>query len=178
MNAVKGIVYKVVDKREPSKILYVGSTVMTLAQRWYKHKSEAKTSNSKWNTYLREQGEEHFQILPLMGLECETIEDLRKLEEVYRKGIQPLYNDQLCHQSDEEYKEYHAEYRQENKEEIAKKKAKKNICECGCETSHQHQARHRKSEKHKNCLTIRPRFKARMAREAFLTALRQRIQTD
>ena len=116
------------DKREPDVILYVGSTVQPLARRWSLHKSRAKhLHKKKWGkkfaTYLREQGVEHFQILPLMGIECETKEDLRKLEEVFRKKNDPEFNSIRCHLTKDEQKEYQrvntAGWYQRNKQQVA-----------------------------------------------------------
>ena len=169
---ITGLVYKVVDVCESDKILYVGSTEKTLARRWYVHKSDAKRRTTKWYTYLREQGAEHFQILPLERLDCETREDLFKLEEVYSKAIQPPFNMIRCHRTDEEEKEYQAKYHKENKEKLLVQRAKYNservICDCGCEVTRGGLTRHRKNKLHKKCMSLKF-VRANLARGAFLT---------
>jgi hypothetical protein len=119
---ISGTVYKLVDTRVPEEVLYVGSTETSLNQRWSTHKSDAKRYNSNVNTYLRDQGIDHFELVSLERGSFKDTAALREREEEYRVKLNPTLNSNTCSTglaglglSKAEYKK---QYNAENKDKI------------------------------------------------------------
>ena len=145
---IKGCVYKIIDVRKPEEILYIGSTG-NFKTRWNAHVQKSKKDNSAWNTFLREHGPEHFKMVGLMSIECETKHDLRKLEEVFRKQINPPYNTIRCWVKNQTIQEWNKEYYAKNNEKINNIRKVFITCECGREIKKWNIAKHRKTNLHK-----------------------------
>jgi hypothetical protein len=186
---ISGTVYKLVDKRVPEVVLYVGSTETSLKIRWSRHKKHAKVRTTKINTYLREQGVEHFELVSLEHGLFKDIAALREREEEYRVKLNPTLNSQKCFTGLTEA-EYHKQYNKqhyaenkdeikkhyvENREKILKRKNETLTCDvCDGTTTRSHKARHERSEKHAKAV-VAPFVRATLGRAAFLAKLAKRI---
>jgi hypothetical protein len=122
---LSGIVYKLVDKRVPEVVLYVGSTEQSLSERWRLHKCDAIRSTSKINTYLNEQGVDHFELVLLERGSFKDTAALREREEEYRVKLNPTLNSNKC-STGLTKAEYKKQYYAENKDEIIAKQKQYN----------------------------------------------------
>ena len=90
---IDGIVYKIVDKRTPDVVVYVGSTTLLINERWKTHKYASKFKVSDLYKHIRNAGGiEHFQIVVLESGEYKDKKALRAVEETYRVKLQALTN--------------------------------------------------------------------------------------
>ena len=142
---------------------------MPLAERMRLHKTTRKCT--KWGQYVRAHGIEHFEIAPLMGIECEATEDLRKLEEQFRKQINPEFNTIKCWRSKGERvaynRMYHRKHHEDNRAEKLVTNREKVQCECNLTLSRSSLSVHRKRKPHKRCMSLKF-LKAHLARRVFL----------
>jgi hypothetical protein len=184
---ISGTVYKLLDKRVPEEVLYVGSTVQSLKTRWIRHKHDSKSPQSKLYTHLRDQGVEHFE---LVSLEREMFKDkdaLREREEEYRVKLKPTLNTIKCFTglaglglTEAEYqKQYRAankdeiratkkQYYAKNKDELNKRASEPLTCDvCGSSKTRSHKAEHERTKKHAAAV-VAPFVRARFGRAAFL----------
>jgi ribosomal protein L44E len=162
---ISGTVYKIVDKRVPEGVLYVGSTETSLHTRWGKHKNKVKSSTSKKNTYIREQGVEHFELVSLERRMFKDNAALREREEEYRIKLNPTLNSYKCFRNiTESQKQYYAE----NREKIQKRVNEPLTCEvCGGSTTRANKARHERLKTHAAAV-VAPFVRARFGRAALL----------
>ena len=87
-----GIVYKIVDKREPDVVLYVGSTIKPLLYRWCGHVVDYKRYNSPIYEHMREAGGiDHFEPIAIARFNC-TTKELREHEQTYMNKLTPKLN--------------------------------------------------------------------------------------
>jgi len=90
----KGKIYKIVNT-ENDKV-YIGSTIMTLAQRIAQHRYDAKTNRSKLYKAMRWHGVENFKIKLIKDYPCESKKQLEDQEfKIIKKYIRmeiKLYN--------------------------------------------------------------------------------------
>ena len=87
-----GIVYKIVDEREPDVVLYVGSTVQSLHSRWRGHIVDFKRRYCPLYEHMREVGGiEYFEPIELARFNC-TTKELREHEQTYIDKLSPKLN--------------------------------------------------------------------------------------
>jgi hypothetical protein len=167
---MRGVVYKIVDKREPNVVLYVGSTGQTLGERWRVHKQAAKHRSSKLYKHLREHGVNNFKLVPLEQGTFENISTLRKREEQHRLELNtPLnvytcftglagldiinYRKQYYMQNQEATLERSKKYRAANRDQIAEKKKQQVCCDaCGRWVTINHVAGHKRTVVHQRAI--------------------------
>lgn len=172
----KGKIYKITNDFNDD--VYVGSTCDTLQKRFSYHKSDSmKESNKNWLLYklTNEIGFERFRIDLIEDYPCEDKQALRLREGYWIREIGTLNkliagrtkqeaNKEYCERNKDKKAIYDKDYREKNKDkklendkkyyETNKDYLKENItCECGCLISRRLLPRHRKSQKHLNCLT-------------------------
>jgi hypothetical protein len=121
-----GRVYSI--KCDVSDFEYIGSTKQQLSARMSCHRRHAKWNKGKLYQYMREVGIEHFRIVPVAEVECETKAELRRAEDkaicerntikqglnTYRailtEGRRVKENKERCKKHYEENKEHYREY--------------------------------------------------------------------
>ena len=137
-----GKIYKIVDKRESRKILYIGSTQSKyLCQRRGSHKECSFYRNSKFYTHGREQGFDNFKLVQIAKVECETLEELREREEAYRKQFTPPLNERRAYLTTEEKAQLIIDCNARGLAPV--------LCDCGKYTSTRHIERHKGNSVHK-----------------------------
>jgi hypothetical protein len=145
VNYQNGKVYKIIN--EKNEIIYIGSTVQGLSQRYTKHKHKAP----------------NHKIILIENYSCNSKEELCKKEQEVIEQHSNLLNKYRAYNSEEDKKEYKKEYdkkwRENNKEEkkehykqyYEKNKDKINEkvkCEfCNCEISKQYLKTHQNNKK-------------------------------
>ena len=144
---------------------YVGHT-KNWRNRWDKHKQDSKISSCKVYKYINNNGGiDNFKMEILYECYCLEIE-ARQYEKYYKNLLGATLNTQEPGRTRKEYRdlnnpiyyennkeqilEQKKEYYQNNKEIILEKQGIKFNCICGSTTTHNHQARHFKTEKHIN----------------------------
>ena len=146
----KGKIYKLIA----GDLVYYGSTVRPLNDRFSKHKSTMVCSSKK----LFESGEE-VKIELVEDYPCETEEELKKRESYYQLNYECV-NERIARRTDKQYYEdnkeaiavYHKQYHKDNKEYRNARANKKIQCECGCMVSRANIVRHCNSKKHKDLI--------------------------
>jgi hypothetical protein len=167
----KGKIYTI-RCRTDDTLIYVGSTIQSLAVRWGGHKVSSKeqrcknrliytTINNNWDDWYIEL----HSLYPcnsreeLCKKEGEIIREIgtlnivingRTYDEWYEtyKNTKKEKNTDYYLKNKEQALEQAKEYYQNNKEKILEKNTQKITCECGCITTKQHLNRHKKSQKH------------------------------
>ena len=117
----KAKIYKIVDANE--EMLYVGSTVNTLARRLAQHKGCYKKEKKYFTTshiIFDKYGMENCKILLLENCPCNSKEELSKREGEFIRELNCV-NKQVAGRN---HKEYLKEYRENNKEVLAEKAKK------------------------------------------------------
>jgi hypothetical protein len=138
------LVYK--DKR------YIGSTTMTLKDRYSRHKSDWVKGESKCTSRVL------FEIAKVDGgtvvinlvedYPCVSRKELEVRERFHMEQCQDRVNERIPGRSLAEIAEYLAEYYEANKDKIAERKAIKVKCECGVTHRRYDKALHDKSKRH------------------------------
>jgi len=123
----KALIYKIEHLEKP-ELCYVGSTT-NLVKRKSKHKEHCNDENCNTKIYvmIRENGGwESFKMVVIKEYPCNTKIELEIEEEKCRKELQANLNNNRCHRTEEERKEYEKqyskEYHQENKDKISEQK--------------------------------------------------------
>jgi ribosomal protein S27AE len=156
---IGGKIYKIVNDITPD--VYIGSTTRKyLSQRMGQHRQSAiKHLESKFYKFMNELGIAHFKIVLICNVDCKTREELKAVEEYYRKKENASLNSFHCH-TELKGKEYKKQYRIEHADEIKSYKTQyyndnkeklneKLTCNvCGDEFTAQHKQRHEKSKNH------------------------------
>ena len=139
--------------------LYIGSTC-NFESRKKQHKSncsndKCKAYNFKLYKTIREYGGwKNWAMFPIE--EQIPLEELKEREQFYIDTLEPSLNERYAIKDKElaaqraiiYKKNYMPNYYQKNREEINKRKSEKIECECGEYYTHNHRARHMKTEKH------------------------------
>ena len=107
----KGKIYKIVCNE--SGEVYIGSTVLTLKQRLWKHKDGNRDCSS---THIIDRGD--FEMILIDEYSCNSDLELRMREQYWLDKI-PNINKYRAYQSKEEKAIYQKEYRNKNKEKLA-----------------------------------------------------------
>ena len=154
-------------------LIYVGSTIQKLSQRWTDHKKRMKNDkykDIKLYKKLNEVGIDKFYIELFENVMCDNKEQLLAKEgEIIRKigtlnekiagrshtewiHDNPEYMKEYRHKHYLENKEaiinYQREYNEKNKEKLQEKRKTTIICGCGLEINKCHKSRHEKSKRH------------------------------
>lgn len=161
MSSVKticGRVYKIIDKRNPSAVLYIGSTETPLSARWSCHKVDAKRYSAKVNTYLLENGIDNFNLVLLEEGEFQNTISLRSREEYYRVLYNSPLNNNMCYTG--------LTKKQYNKRE----RNTPVICDCGTVSDKHGIYQHKKSGKHSK-LVLSGFMRTGLSRRLFLRQL-------
>lgn len=97
-----------VIKCDVSEFEYIGSTKQQLSARMSCHRRHSKIYPGKLYNYMREVGIEHFRIVPVLEIQCETMEDQRRAEDKViceRQSIENGLNTHRAHLTPERKKE-------------------------------------------------------------------------
>jgi hypothetical protein len=115
-------VYKVVNDIDDQ--IYVGSTKNTLRQRLGAHKSAAKNQRGGQLIYshMNKLGAEHFYIVLVEAVNCDSRDELRAREEHWRKELKASLNMFRAIITPEEVKQDHKQYNLEHNERILAQK--------------------------------------------------------
>tara|TARA_R110000803_G_scaffold60768_1_gene120210 strand:- start:302 stop:889 length:588 start_codon:yes stop_codon:yes gene_type:complete len=131
-----------------------------------------------YKTIRENGGWDEFRVVEIGFREQLTLTQAHIVEDEYRVLLKAELNSRRCHRTEEEQneyfkkyyedhkeylneynknyredhkedkKEYDKKYKEDNKEVIKAKKSVKHICPCGGKYSHNHKARHEKSQRH------------------------------
>ena len=155
-----GKIYKVTSPDYPGEI-YVGSTIMTLNQRWRVHKSSKTCQASR---YFQETGIDRWKIELICDYPCSSLEALRVEEQQWIDRLGANLNQQRAYRTPEQRLQQKREvehrhrdqklqrnkqYYQQNREAYLQKRAEPISCPCGVTVSRSHIASHRRSAHHK-----------------------------
>ena len=145
-----GKIYTIRNKNDDS-LIYVGSTIQSLSQRWAGHKIDSlknphfliySSINNNWNDWYIELYEE---------CKCDNKEQLNKREGEVIRQIATL-NKQIAGRTNKQYRETHKdekkEYDKRDREVNADKIREKITCECGSIICNGELSRHKKTKKH------------------------------
>jgi hypothetical protein len=170
----KGKIYTIRCSEDPA-LIYVGSTIQLLSQRWTDHKKTAQNDKNKgYNIYfyqvMREKGLDNFFIELHDEYPCENKEQLTKQEGKVIREIGTLNSriegrtwQEYYHDNKEHKVKLHKEWYNNNKERVLERvkdyskqnKEKLNLyrkscvlCDCGASVSYTHKSRHEKTKKH------------------------------
>lgn len=162
---MKGQIYKIELNKNN---IYIGSTTVKLCSRQSKHNySLKKHPHRKLYKTCIENNINYIKCIWVANVEYDSIAELRKIEEDYRKQLNGNLNSQRCYTTEEERKEdkkeYYEKHYEENKDkkkEYDKKKYEKNKIEinekrkekincnkCNCLINKSNLKRHQKSMK-------------------------------
>ena len=140
----QGKIYKVTCE---SGLVYIGSTVKTLKQRFTKHTASSNTCETK-----------HFinpKIELIENFPCETKHQLLWKEREWFEKTDCVNKQRPIATSEEGRelnKEYTKKYRIENKDTINEKRTEKFNCECGGRFTRPSRSQHKKTKLHKDYL--------------------------
>jgi len=115
-----GKIYKIQINEEN---IYVGSTRQKLCHRQNNHNNSLKKyPERKLYKKCIENNIDSIKCIWIADCEYNSIEELRMIEEDYRKALNGNLNMKKCYVSEEEKKEYSKKYHKENKDKISEKK--------------------------------------------------------
>ena len=180
VNYNQSIIYKICCNDTDVKDIYVGSTT-NYYRRKQEHKKCCNSSNGvKYNynvyTFIRNNGGwDNWSMVEIEKYEAKDKRELHTRERYYLELLKATLNKVVPTRAHKEScKEYRdanketlaikrKEYRNNNKEKIKDyleknkdRKSKKYMCDCGSTITHQHKARHNKSNKHKDFILSNP----------------------
>jgi len=115
----KGKIYKIIN--DINDEIYVGSTVLTLAQRLGHHKeASVKCPNTKIYKFIRDNGGwSHFKIILIEDYPCERKEQLLMREQYYKETLKATLNNNNCFGQDKErYKQYSKQFYEQHIDEL------------------------------------------------------------
>ena len=125
----KGKIYKIICKTDHD-LIYIGSTIKTLKQRWYQHKYNAKKCPESYFYKTVDNDWDNFEIILIEKYPCGSKNELEKKERFFidKIGIRNLLNTTIPTRTGKEYinteeykiKKYHynVEYVNQNKEKV------------------------------------------------------------
>ena len=149
-----GKIYQI--SNDIDKLIYVGSTIKSLSQRFSVHKCHAKRSpERKIYKHFAKYGIHHFEIKLIKKYPCNNKLELEIEEERYKIMLNAQLNMIRAHQTVEQRKEQKNEYREKNRAKINLKKNERIFCKiCGKTYTRAHKAWHCKSNHHQNCVQL------------------------
>lgn len=105
------------------KLIYIGSTIQTLKERFQKHKSDINRNKYPIYQFMRENDLNKFEIKLIERFSCSNRKELRKQEGYYQKKYKDtLLNKRIECRTKKEYYEDNKEYYQNNNEKISNQK--------------------------------------------------------
>ena len=153
-----GRVYKLVNSVDDK--IYIGSTFQKLNKRLTGHKIDSRRKNSIINNYIKNIGEDKFEIILIEEVYVSNDEELRQIEDNYIDQQNPdlLLNTKRAFRKAEDYpewkktymKEYNKKYKEENREKINESRKEKYLCECGSEIRKDEKINHETTQRHIN----------------------------
>ena len=153
-----GKIYKIVNSID--KLIYVGSTIKSLSQRFSVHKCDAKRSpERKLYKHFAKYGIHHFEIKLIKKYPCNNKLELEIEEERYKLLLNAQLNTRRAHQTAEQKKacekEWHEKNYQNNRVKINLKQNESLLCKiCGKTYTRVHKLRHCRSKRHQNCVHL------------------------
>jgi hypothetical protein len=157
-----GKIYKIVNNID--QLIYVGSTIKSLSQRFSVHKCEAKRSpNIKLYKHFAKHGIDHFEIILIKLFPCNNRTELDIEEERIKIRLNAQLNTNRAHQTSEQLKEqikeyqkeYQNEYYQNNRAKIRLRNNERLFCTyCGKTYAKANKSRHCKTKWHKFCVQL------------------------
>ena len=150
--------------RSPNtEMVYIGSTTMTLKQRFQVHISDWKNKKERYcsSYFIIEEGRATINLL--QQVEVENIRDLEIIEQEWldrtpntvniRRAVGSVggtveYYKEYYNEHKEKYKKHFKEYYEKNKAKIAEKNKKKIQCTCGGFYTTPNKFNHKKTMKH------------------------------
>jgi len=115
----KGKIYKIIN--DINDEIYVGSTVLTLAQRFGHHKEDSlKYQDRKIYKFVADNGGwSHFKIILIEDYPCDRKEQLLMREQYYKETLKATLNDKNCFGLDKERMEiYQKQFYQQHIDEL------------------------------------------------------------
>lgn len=153
---MKGYIYSI--SNEDKSIVYIGSTSLTIKERWRSHKKDYnawlrnKRSSCAIYHYFKQHGIENFSISLISEHDVESKDQLREFEQLVIDRTENICNERNSFRTREEYlRQRRAEY-QRLKETANARRAERIQCGCGMEHRRGDKARHERSQKHQNWL--------------------------
>lgn len=165
----KGKIYTIRCKSDPS-LIYVGSTIQSLAKRFGGHKIDGKREEHKSQFHNKVEDWNDWYIELYESFPCKSVEELRKKEGEVIREIATL-NQYIAGRSKAEWekenadkrKEYLKTYSEDNKDIIKEKKreyyednkerlTQSFVCVCGGKYTIAHKSKHNHTKKHQNYL--------------------------
>ena len=143
-------VYKIIDTRDPSDCLYVGSTTTGLRIRWRHHKHANQNTNVC--QHLMQNGFENFDIV---SLENCPVDVMRIREQHYMNVYKPPLNTIRAHRTKQDVAEKNRRYYEQNRVRILNQHSVRVRCECGRVVAHAFITKHRRNKAHKNIMLQR-----------------------
>jgi hypothetical protein len=169
-----GFVYKLVCKDVNATEVYVGSSV-SLRNRRATHKSDCNNKNGKaydlpvYQYIRKHEGWDNWELLPIERFEFDFKFELHDRERFHMEALHATLNALVPHRTKDEYrrdnaeiikqsdKQYGKQYRIDHKEGLEKKYD----CPCGGRYTHEHKARHLKTEWHYNYILGKQIYEAK-----------------
>ena len=153
----RGKIYAI--RSADSDMVYIGSTISTLRQRLFQHRAKFKACQAGKSRYITS-----FQLMELGGHYIELVENYpcadrnelsRREGEIMRETVGCI-NENIAGRTKAEWYQDNRErilikqkqYNQNNKEAIAIRDGQKFKCECGGKYTHEHKARHSRTQRH------------------------------
>lgn len=124
----KGKIYKLVNDVDDE--IYVGSTCLTLAKRFYEHKHSAKYKPLRIHHHLNEIGWDTVKIILVEEFSCENKMQLLQRERYWIDALKPTLNKTLPLRTVQEWRDEHKEdkaeydrhYRTNNKLQVSQRR--------------------------------------------------------
>jgi hypothetical protein len=141
-------IYKI--SNDIDQLIYVGSTITSLSQRFSSHKSKSKLyPERKIYKHFAKYGIHHFEIKLIKKYPCNNKLELEIEEERYKIMLNAQLNMVRAHRTVEQRKEYQNEYREKNRAKINERL----FCTiCGKTYTRKHKSRHCKTKWHQKCV--------------------------
>jgi len=139
----KGKIYMLIDtSTTPHKIIYVGSTTISLSCRFTKHVCKSTTCHTrKLYTITGDWTNIKIELIENYPSFCKQM--LEEKEREYIELLNPIGNTYIPTQT-------LTEYYKKNKKQIQLIKSKPYTCKCGITLTINHKSRHEKSQKHQD----------------------------
>lgn len=140
----------IVDKRDPTKYLYVGKTVNPKT-RWRLHRRHSKIMHNKLNVYLRTHCVDNFEmkIVEQWEIPNRDCPMLASREQYYQILHRPPLNTYSCSgivaESDQDY---FKQYKKQNRGVARAQNKRPVVCDCGITVTSQHLPRHKRTARH------------------------------
>ena len=149
-----GKIYKI--SNDIDKLIYVGSTIQPLSQRFTNHKCASKLHpNIKLYKHFAKLGIHHFKIILIKLYPCNNKLELEIEEERYKLLLNAQLNTRRAFRTAEQRKEQDNKSKKKYREKNRAKINERIFCAiCGKTYTRSHKSRHCKSNHHKKCVQL------------------------